>query len=190
MILLLILHFFSDELKPNHVSAKYILVDHHVSNCINIPENIVEIVDHRPLDPNAKFPDRCRVTLQEVGSCATLIAQLVLTSSVNIQIEHRKEILALLHAAIILDTVNFSPSADKSRELDVSIANQIEDIIEFDVKSRKHLFNELIKARSDISSLTPLQLLSKDLKIILNPSKSIVIAIPGFPILVEVIQII
>lgn len=178
----------SDELTPSHAGAKYVLVDHHVSNTIQNIENIVEVVDHRPLDPNARFHEHCRVTLQEVGSCATLIAQLVLTSTVSIPIEHKREMLSLLHAAIILDTVNFSSSADKARELDVSIVNQIEDVTGFDFNDRKHLFNELIKARSDVSLLTPYQLLLKDLKIIYNPSNSIVVAIPGFPILVEVSQ--
>lgn len=157
-----------------------------MSDDASVQRNVVEVVDHRPLDPRATFPDGCKVALQGVGSCATLVAQLILISDVSISIELKKELLTLLHAAIILDTVNFSTAADKARELDVSVTDQIEEIIAFDQKNRKHLFNELVKARSDVNSLTPLQLLSKDMKIVFNPPKSISVPIPGFPILVEV----
>lgn len=152
----------------------------------SVQRNVVEVVDHRPLDPRATFPDGCKVALQGVGSCATLVAQLILISDVSVSIERKKELLTLLHAAIILDTVNFSAAADKARELDVSVTDQIEEIIAFDQKNRKHLFNELVKARSDVNSLTPLQLLYKDMKVVFNPAKSISVPIPGFPILVEV----
>lgn len=178
---------FSDDINAKHIDAQVVLVDHHVSNRRALPRNITEIVDHRPLDPNANFPDECKVVLQEVGSCATLVAQIILTSRSNgMSAELRMQLLRMLHTVIVLDTVNFSTAADKARELDVSIAAQIEQLIDFDAINRKHLFNELVKARSDVQSLTTVQLLLKDLKIISNSSKTMFVAVPGFPMLVEV----
>jgi hypothetical protein len=46
--------------------------------------------------------------------------------------------------------------------------------------SREKLFEELLAARSDVSSLTPSQLLVKDMKIASG------IPVPGLPMLVEV----
>lgn len=149
--------------------------------------NVIEVIDHRPLDVNASFPPECRVILNEVGSCATLIAD-VIRSSVPVPGAWRNycDLLQLLHGTIILDTLNLSASADKARPLDVEMITEIEHIIFFDTKDRKYLFNELVKARSNVDSLTTLQLLSKDLKIITNSSNVLIVAIPGFPILVQV----
>jgi hypothetical protein len=49
-----------------------------------------------------------------------------------------------------------------------------------DLARREKLFGELLAARSDVSSLTPSQLLVKDMKIASG------IPVPGLPVLVEV----
>lgn len=145
--------------------------------------NVIEVIDHRPLDVNASFPVECKVNICEVGSCATLVADVIRTASIPESLTSYYDSLQLLQGAIILDTVNFSISAGKARPLDFEIMAAIEKIIPFNENQRKTLFSELVKARSNVDSLTALQLLSKDLKIITSINN---IAIPGFPILVQV----
>lgn len=144
----------------------------------------MQIIDHRPIDPNAIFSDNCELTINEVGSCATLIANLI--RSTGEPFINYTDMLQMLYGPIILDTINFSSAADKARPLDVEIASEIENVLKLNANDRKQLFDELVRARSDVSSLSALQLLSKDLKIISNKSKSLVVAIPGYPLLVEV----
>lgn len=177
----------SDEI-PQQIynDAKFILVDHHVAKSPVQAANVIEVIDHRPFDAHASFPDECKVKLSEVASCATLVADLIRSSAIAVTLSNYSDLLQLLHGTIILDTLNFSISADKARPLDVKIVTEIEQIISFDQNQRKTLFNELVKARSNVDSLTALQLLSKDLKTITNVKNSFVVTFAGFPILVQV----
>lgn len=90
----------------------------------------------------------------------------------------------LISATILLDTVNFSKSADRARELDVKIIERLETVLNFSpedlLEYRSKIFNDLTKARTDISKLTPIQILHKDMK------KLGQIPISGMPILIEV----
>lgn len=175
----------SDEIpRKIYDDAKFILVDHHVPKSPVSIANVIEVIDHRPLDVNASFPVECKVNICEVGSCATLVADVIRSTSIPVSLSSYCDILQLLQGTIILDTMNFSISAGKARPLDIEIIAEFEKIIPFSEKQRKTLFSELVRARSNVDSLTALQLLSKDLKII--ASNSIVISVPGFPILVQV----
>lgn len=163
--------------------SKFILVDHHVATCPVSSERIVQIFDHRPLDAkNSHFPSDCQVKISEVGSCATLIADEV--RALENSFENHHDLVAFLRGPIVLDTINFSESANKARPLDIEINDEIEKSIGLTEVHRAKLFRKLVNARSDVSSLTALQLLSKDLKVV--NGESFVVAIPGFPILVEV----
>lgn len=82
--------------------------------------------------------------------------------------------------------MNFSKAADKSRPLDVAVNEQIESLLHLNEYSRNQLFNDLVSARSDVSQLDSLQILSKDLKVISNRAGTVTVAVPGFPISVEV----
>lgn len=173
---------YSDEIPEEiYADAKFILVDHHVARFPVHGANVIEVIDHRPLDLNVSFPDECKVKLSPVGSCATLIADKMRSSGVAVP-----DCLQLLHATILLDTLNFSTSADKARQLDVEVVTEIEQMISFDRNQRAKLFDELVRARNNVDSLTAYQLLSKDLKIITDSKNSSAVAIPGFPILVQV----
>lgn len=164
--------------------SKVILVDHHVPT-LTFGE-IIAIFDHRPLDSkNAQFSCHCKVKIDEVGSCATLIAQEI--CNLKQSFEDHRELISFLRGAIVLDTVNFSESAGKAKPLDIEINGEIEKILNLTQADRLKLFDEMVKARSDVSSLSTIQLLSKDLKIMSNKDKSYVVAFPGFPILVEVL---
>lgn len=166
--------------------SKFILVDHHVPSSIVPTDKIIQIFDHRPVDTNnASFTDSCHVNIQEVGSCATLIADEIRTLETSF--DKQCDAISFLRGPIVLDTINFSESADKAKPLDIEINNEIEKTLGLKSEDRTQLFNELVKARSDVSELSALQLLSKDLKFISSDDKAKVVAIPGFPILVEVI---
>lgn len=124
--------------------------------------------------------------MNEVGSCATLIADVVRTSATSVPLSEYVDVLQLLHSAIILDTLNFSTLADKARPLDLEMVTEIEQVISFDRSQRENLFTELVKARSNVDALTVYQLLWKDLKVLGNTKNLLVVTIPGFPILVQV----
>lgn len=180
--------------------SKFILVDHHVptplvtsinryfqSSKMTINDRILAIFDHRPLDTkNAEISNISVVRLNEVGSCATLIANEIRTLRNSMKKHH--ELLNFLSGPIVLDTVNFSESAARAKPLDIEIYGEIEKILNMTDADRLSLYKELVKARSDIDSLSTMQLLSKDLKIISNNDGSYVVAFPGFPLLVEVFQ--
>lgn len=166
-------------------AKKFILVDHHIpSKSINF-DNIIEVIDHRFIDSTIRFPTDCKLNVKQVGSCASLVAELILLEP---NFENYTDILKLLHGPIVLDTINFSEAADKVRPLDIEVNKKIEDLLKIGVNERNTLYQNLIKARSDVSTLNSLQLLSKDLKIITNKTKNVTVAIPGYPILVEVSQ--
>lgn len=165
--------------------SKFILVDHHVATPITSNERTIQIFDHHPYDEkNARICDDCQLKINEVGSCATLIADEV--RRIEKSFANQDDLISFLRGPIVLDTINFLESADKVRPLDIEINQEIEAALQLKEDDRSKLFKELVKARSDVSSLSALQLLSKDMKIVSDSNKSNFIAIPGFPILVEV----
>lgn len=164
-------------------ASKFILVDHHVSPH---RKQTLKVIDHRPFYPGSNLPTDCQINITEVGSCATLIADLMFKSvDLDTNCGDVREILKMLYAPIVLDTVNFSKDADKAKPLDQMICDKLEALLDIDGGKRIDLFNELVNARADVSSLNSLQILSKDLKIISNFDGSRVIAIPGYPISVR-----
>ncbi|XP_031625962.1 exopolyphosphatase PRUNE1 [Contarinia nasturtii] len=165
--------------------SKFILVDHHIATGI-VPaiDRVIKIFDHRPVDPkNAHILSDYATKIQEVGSCATLIADEI--RNVEGSFAAQDDTINFLRGPIVLDTINFSVSADKARPLDIEINKEVEAKLGKNDNDRLKLFNDLVKARSDVSSLTALQLLSKDMKMLSSVDKSKIVAIPGFPILVE-----
>lgn len=147
---------FKDEVNLE-CSDGLILVDHHVSP---FRKYVTEVFDHHRFDSSSELNETCKTTIELVGSCATLIANLILQSP-----EPKTgciiTALEMLYGAIILDTLNFS----KCTDLDLTVATQIELLTTID---REKLFMDLVNARSDISSLTTLQILYKDMKLVAN----------------------
>ncbi|CAG2230317.1 PPX1 [Mytilus edulis] len=69
-----------------------------------------------------------------------------------------------MKGAILIDTVNLSPAAHKMTDQDVAMADKLKEMlpeVNGDV-----LYNTIQKAKTDISELTTLELLEKDLKIV------------------------
>ncbi|KAM7349269.1 exopolyphosphatase prune [Cochliomyia hominivorax] len=175
---------FKDELSDTFLmNSTFVLVDHHVSPW---SKNCIAIYDHRPKDERAKIPEKCQLNLNLVGSCATLIAEEFIKA--NMLGAREKDILNLLRSTIVLDTVNFSETAARATPKDVEICLRLEETLQkyMSLESRDILFECLVKARADVSSLTAAQLLRKDLKILTSSKdKSINVAIPGFPLPVQ-----
>ncbi|PSN51625.1 Exopolyphosphatase PRUNE1 [Blattella germanica] len=169
-----VLNFLAKELP---FKTEVVLTDHHVmpSHTAALRSSVVEVVDHHPQDPAWVWPPET-TTLQKVGSCCTLVAKKVLDQCPKIL---DLQVASLLYGPIILDTACFNPTADKTTPLDLEMASELEKR-GVDGSQKEQLFAELTQARSDISTLTPAQLLVKDLKVTSG------IPMPGFPILVQV----
>lgn len=157
----------------------FVLVDHHVSE---FNEKVVAVLDHRPFDELSKLTSKCFVNIQEVGSNGTLVSDAIKKDLCSDAVsDDYKEVFKLCYGPIVLDTINFSPSADKVRPLDIEMRNYIENLLGVqNVEiNRKSIYEDLVEARADVSTLSPLQILSKDLKIISNQAGTVKIALPG-----------
>lgn len=147
--------------------------------------SVVQVIDHRPLDPAARLPRDCSTNIQQVASCTSIIADLVLNENVSSAVN--QELLKLLYPVIVLDTVNFSPAADKARPLDFSVSDRIAHKLNITKDANRQMFDDLVAARADVSALDSLQILDKDMKRVVGKrSGRTVVTIPGFPISVLV----
>ncbi|XP_067637166.1 exopolyphosphatase PRUNE1-like isoform X1 [Eurosta solidaginis] len=183
---------FRDELQEDFLArSKFILVDHHVSP---FAARCLEVFDHRTFDEKTQLPSFCRRHIELVGSCATLIGEHLLkvlnTASHDDMLKSYEPLLQMLRGAIILDTVNFSEAANRTTPKDLQICANLEELLtqltdQKELLQRTELFDGLVAARANISNLSSLQLLRKDLKILTTTNASLIIALPGFPILVE-----
>lgn len=173
-----------DELDLSKVE-NFILVDHHLSK--DFHSKVISVLDHRPFDVKSNLSEECFKDIREVGSCATLVGDAIMK---DVKVENLmtnetyKELFNLLYGPIVLDTINFSEDADKVRQLDKTVSEFIEKVLKIeDIPStRKKVYDDLVYARADISSLDSLQLLSKDLKIISSEDGRLRVAIPGVPV--------
>ncbi|KAJ9575630.1 hypothetical protein L9F63_007491, partial [Diploptera punctata] len=166
------------DLRTVHKSGKLelVLMDHHVMSKETeiLRTSVVQVIDHHPQDPAWMWPSET-TTLKKVGSCCTLVAEKMLELQPKLL---NCQVAALLYGPIVLDTACFNPAADKTTELDLQMAAELE---RRGVKGsqKDKLFADLLAARSDVSSLTPSQLLLKDMKVTSG------VPMPGFPILVQ-----
>lgn len=167
-----------DEINLSESVKSFVLVDHHVSP---FSKKAIAVLDHRPFDQSCKLCD-CFINIQEVGSNGTLVVDAIKRdlNGENFSDDY-KDVLKLCYGPIVLDTINFSREADKVRPLDIEIAEFIEKLLDIEdvINYRKILFDELVAARADLSTLNSLQVLSKDLKIISNEAGTVKIAIPA-----------
>uniref|UniRef100_A0A182WQN4 DHHA2 domain-containing protein n=1 Tax=Anopheles minimus TaxID=112268 RepID=A0A182WQN4_9DIPT len=163
-----------------------VLVDHHVTK---LAQNVIGIVDHRPIEANASFSSNSAFrTIELVGSCATLVGREIFNQGTVADFPEGYSIaMDLLYGAIVLDTVNFSKQADKAKPLDYEITEKIEAYRNVSdanrLTHREQLFQSLVQARSDVSELNAYQLLQKDLKTISLNDR--VVSVPGFPMAVQ-----
>lgn len=60
-------------------------MDHHTLSVddLQLRDSVVEVIDHRPQDPNWLWPGT-KISVDPVGSCATLVAKNILTRNPKI----------------------------------------------------------------------------------------------------------
>ncbi|NWY22226.1 PRUN1 Exopolyphosphatase, partial [Aphelocoma coerulescens] len=176
------------------------LVDHHVLPGADaaLEEAVVEVLDHRPLERDRGPP--CQVTVEPVGSCATLVTERILqgppgvldrTTAALLHGEHtgRRSWLSprprgdgdntvpLVPAGtILLDCINLSPAAGKVTPRDVACVSLLEERFP-ELPARDAVFQALYAAKFDITGLTTEQMLRKDLKVL--SSDDVVVPISG-----------
>ncbi|XP_057652241.1 exopolyphosphatase PRUNE1-like [Diorhabda carinulata] len=154
------------------------LVDHHMlSKDLEILEStVVNIFDHRPLESGTNWDqNKVEIVMNEVGSCSTLITDLFISSAEQLL---SKELAYLLYATIVVDCKALDPSKGKARELDCKMAELLEKKYNFN-DTRRTLFKKIMNLRTNVSNLTPKQILYKDTKIIKG------VPMPSLPMLVE-----
>ncbi|XP_012667247.1 exopolyphosphatase PRUNE1 isoform X3 [Otolemur garnettii] len=139
-----------------------ILVDHHVlpKSDAALEEVVAEVLDHRPIEQ--KRCPSCHVSVELVGSCATLVTERILQGAPEIL---DRQTAALLHGTIILDCVNMDLKIGKATLKDSQYVEKLEALFP-DLPERNDIFDSLQKAKFDISGLTTEQMLRKDQKTI------------------------
>lgn len=155
------------------------LVDHHIltNNDKILEKYVTEIFDHRPVDSSHVWDtDKVTVRIEPVGSCSTLVTDVILKRKPDIL---TCPLANLLYQTIIYDTVALRPELGKAKPLDIEVALNLEKTYNFLAKNRQSVCDSLWAVHNDISALSPKQLLYKDMKVIES------FYIPGLPILVE-----
>ncbi|XP_016790328.1 exopolyphosphatase PRUNE1 isoform X1 [Pan troglodytes] len=149
-----------------------ILVDHHILSKSDtaLEEAVAEVLDHRPIEPKHCPP--CHVSVELVGSCATLVTERILQGAPEIL---DRQTAALLHGTIILDCVNMDLKIGKATPKDSKYVEKLEVLFP-DLPKRNDIFGSLQKAKFDVSGLTTEQMLRKDQKTIYRQGVKVAIS--------------
>ncbi|XP_072378140.1 exopolyphosphatase PRUNE1-like [Diabrotica undecimpunctata] len=173
---------YRDQLDIDHlVKSKKVtttIVDHHVvpRSYQILEKTVIQIYDHRPRDAAFDFDSKeVDINIEGVGSCATLIANSIFSGCEDVLF---KELGYLLYAAILFDTQGLSTDTKRAKELDFQIVKKLEQKFNF-TEPRIAVYDRIWNAHNDISTLSPKQILVKDLKMVEH------IPVPGLPMLVE-----
>ncbi|CAD6232925.1 GSCOCG00007051001-RA-CDS [Cotesia congregata] len=172
---------FRDEIDLRELSERQMLelslVDHHTLTDydVSLAGSVVEVIDHRPQDTNWPWTGR-DINLEKVGSCATLVARNILDKNPRLVDQQISSLLKgnYLSRPILIDTSNFSESVARATQLDIQVMQELEKI-----STNTEPGGAILNAKTDISCLSPEDLILKDLKFVNG------IPIPGLPILVE-----
>ncbi|XP_064355216.1 exopolyphosphatase PRUNE1 isoform X2 [Dromaius novaehollandiae] len=156
------------------------LVDHHIlpRADASLEEAVVEVLDHRPLERD--WAPRCRLTAELVGSCATLVTERIAQGPPGLL---DGLTAALLHATILLDSVNLKPAGGKVTPRDTACVTLLESRFP-ELPARDVIFEALQAAKYDVSDLTTEQMLRKDLKAL--SSDELALGISGIYVKLEV----
>uniref|UniRef100_A0A3B3BN39 Prune exopolyphosphatase n=1 Tax=Oryzias melastigma TaxID=30732 RepID=A0A3B3BN39_ORYME len=155
------------------------LVDHNVlpsSDC-DLEDAVVEVIDHHHQERESN--PTCPVTVETVGSCATLVTERILQKAPEIL---DQQLAQLLYGAMVLDCVNMDPAAGKVTPKDSQYAEALERRFPT-LPPRGALFQSLQNAKFDVSDLNTEQMLLKDMKAV---SGSLNVAISVLYITLEV----
>eukprot|EP00794_Sanderia_malayensis_P008648 gene8648-9579_t len=139
------------------------LVDHNIipTYLHFLQPHVTVVIDHH--EDGGSFDDAPYVskTIEPVGSCCTLVAEIMYNQSEHLFSQY--PISELLLSAILLDTVNLSPESGRSSEKDVEFAEELEGVIRIPAKT---LFDVAQNAKFDMSSLSCKDMLRKDYKMV------------------------
>ncbi|XP_014330752.1 exopolyphosphatase PRUNE1 [Xiphophorus maculatus] len=147
------------------------LVDHNVlpSSDADLEGAVVEVLDHHQAE-RTRSPT-CPVTVEMVGSCATLVTERIIKVAPQIL---DQQLAFLLYATVVLDCVNMAAAAGKVTPKDSCYVAELEARFP-SLPPRGALFQELQKAKLDVSGLNMEQMLIKDMKAV---SGSLNVAVP------------
>ncbi|KAM9851929.1 exopolyphosphatase PRUNE1 [Aulostomus maculatus] len=136
------------------------LVDHNVlpSSDRDLEGAVVEVIDHHLLEREPSTS--CPVTVETVGSCATLVTERIMQNAPEIL---DQQLAQLLYATILVDCVNMAPTAGKVTPKDSQYAAALEARFPT-LPPRGALFQALQSAKFDVSGLNTEQMLLKDMK--------------------------
>ncbi|CAH8474064.1 unnamed protein product [Schistosoma curassoni] len=162
--------------KVNENELFLILVDHHLPTKKFSEWPTIEIIDHHQL-VNTETVENCPFKqIDLVGSCATLITFEILKGMDGNYLP--SNVWKLLYGAILIDTIGLSNAgqmAGRLTELDLRMANRIEDIIYNQIftpnVSKNSLFTQLETAKFTVDGLSTWNLLRRDMKIVSSPNK-------------------
>ncbi|NTV31181.1 manganese-dependent inorganic pyrophosphatase [candidate division WWE3 bacterium] len=145
---------------PNELTDtdKVILVDHNEESqrADGIPPHmIVEIVDHHKFNLNVEQP--LHITAKPWGSSSTIVWWMMQQAGVK----PNKQIAALMLCAILSDTVGFKSAT--TTDADRTAAEELGSIAE--ISDIDALTLDIFRAKSDISNLTPQQIVTNDYKV-------------------------
>lgn len=120
--------------------------------------HVKKIVDHHK-DVGVNYHPDCERVIESVGSCTTLVAEMLLSMDDGVVDE---VIAELLLATILVDTFNLSVTANRATEKDRIVALQLSNLVTI---SNDELYRSVLAARCDNSSLSVKELIEKDYKI-------------------------
>ena len=136
------------------------LVDHaHLTGPLSELPNteVVEVIDHHPAAEGERV-GTCRVIVEPVGSCATLVAEGLLADK---DYALPATAATLLLGAVLLDTVGLAREKGRATDKDEVIAEQLAPLSSL---PRAQLFQSLSAARLSTAGLSTHQLLRRDFK--------------------------
>lgn len=149
----------SEYLNANEIqtteSDKFILLDHNEENQRHqVVGKIIEIIDHHKL--NFNYPEPIEVYIKPYGSTASVLYELYKFYKV----EPSQKSKGLMLAALISDTQGLKSST--TTNFDKNMAQDLATQLNLDLN--QFIYN-LFKHKSDLSGLTPKEIVNKDSKV-------------------------
>ena len=137
-----------------------VLVDTNTlpTNLHYLVPHVKRIIDHHK-DEGVEYHSDCERVIEHVGSCATLVAEMLLSKDDGTIDEVVAE---LLLATILVDTFNLSTTAKRATNKDRDVAQKLSNMVAI---SNDELYRSVLAARCDNSALSVKELLEKDYKI-------------------------
>ena len=145
----------ADQIKPED---KIVLVDHNEADQrlegLN-PDQIIAIIDHHKFNLDLNIP--IKITALPLGACTTIVYLKFKQYGLDIP----DELVGLMLSAILSDTVGLrsSTTTDKDRQAVTELA------AEAGIGDVDTLTMDIFRAKSNISSLTPEQIVKNDYKV-------------------------